>query len=377
MKSLWDALPSERRGGYAETSAALEPEVLGAIARGDAVMVKGSLGSRMGPIVKALKRRYARAGRTGAARLKRCFIGLRISPSTISVFNVFRYLTVRTGGSMMTAAMFVFLFGPWIIDHLRLRQGKGQPIREDGPASHLADQARHADHGRADDPLRRHGRRRVLWANPSNPYVWIVLGVTLALRPRRLLRRLSEGDEAEPWRLRRQAAPRHRGAGGARRLLGADEPRPPAVRDVADVPVLQGAGRQSGLVLPRLRRLHHRRRRQCREPDRRARRACDRPGDDRGRLLRRVLLRGRQRVPHRLSATAFRAGHRRACDPVRRRDRRGPRLSLVQRAARLDLHGRHRLARARRAARLGRGCDQARDWCSRSSAGCSCSKPCR
>lgn len=61
MKSLWDALPSERRGGYAETSAALEPQVLGAITNGDAVMVKGSLGSRMGPIVKALKRRAIQA----------------------------------------------------------------------------------------------------------------------------------------------------------------------------------------------------------------------------------------------------------------------------------------------------------------------------
>jgi UDP-N-acetylmuramoyl-tripeptide--D-alanyl-D-alanine ligase len=60
MKSLWDALPSERRGGYAASSAVLEAEVLGAVAAGDAVMVKGSLGSRMGPIVKALKRRYAR-----------------------------------------------------------------------------------------------------------------------------------------------------------------------------------------------------------------------------------------------------------------------------------------------------------------------------
>jgi UDP-N-acetylmuramoyl-tripeptide--D-alanyl-D-alanine ligase len=59
MKSLWEALPSERRGGYAETSAALEPQILGAINSDDAVMVKGSLGSRMGPIVKALKRRYA------------------------------------------------------------------------------------------------------------------------------------------------------------------------------------------------------------------------------------------------------------------------------------------------------------------------------
>jgi len=61
MKSLWDALPSERQGGYAETAATLEAEVLGAIGAGDAVMIKGSLGSRMGPIVKALKRRFARA----------------------------------------------------------------------------------------------------------------------------------------------------------------------------------------------------------------------------------------------------------------------------------------------------------------------------
>jgi UDP-N-acetylmuramoyl-tripeptide--D-alanyl-D-alanine ligase len=61
MKSLWDALPSERRGGYAENSAALESEVLGAVTAGDAVMIKGSLGSRMGPIVKALKRRATQA----------------------------------------------------------------------------------------------------------------------------------------------------------------------------------------------------------------------------------------------------------------------------------------------------------------------------
>jgi UDP-N-acetylmuramoyl-tripeptide--D-alanyl-D-alanine ligase len=59
MHSLWEALPSERRGGYAETSAALESQVLAALRSGDAIMVKGSLGSRMGPIVKALERRYA------------------------------------------------------------------------------------------------------------------------------------------------------------------------------------------------------------------------------------------------------------------------------------------------------------------------------
>jgi UDP-N-acetylmuramoyl-tripeptide--D-alanyl-D-alanine ligase len=68
MKSLWDALPSERRGGYAETAAALEPEVLAAVRAGDAVMVKGSLGSRMGPLVMALKRRSLQSGETALAQ---------------------------------------------------------------------------------------------------------------------------------------------------------------------------------------------------------------------------------------------------------------------------------------------------------------------
>jgi len=60
MRSLWEALPSNRRGGYAETAAALEPLVLEAIRAGDAVMVKGSLGSKMGPIVTALERQFSR-----------------------------------------------------------------------------------------------------------------------------------------------------------------------------------------------------------------------------------------------------------------------------------------------------------------------------
>ena len=60
MHALWEALPSGRRGGYAETAAGLEPAVLAAIRAGDAVMVKGSLGSKMGPIVKALERQFAR-----------------------------------------------------------------------------------------------------------------------------------------------------------------------------------------------------------------------------------------------------------------------------------------------------------------------------
>jgi phospho-N-acetylmuramoyl-pentapeptide-transferase len=97
----------------------------------------------------------------------------------LSVLNVFRYLTVRTGGAMVTAALFVFLFGPWIIDHLRIRQGKGQPIRDDGPSSHLATKRGVPTMGGL-MILSGVTVATVLWANPANPYVWIVLGVTLA-----------------------------------------------------------------------------------------------------------------------------------------------------------------------------------------------------
>ena len=67
MRSLWDALPSERRGGYAETAAALEADVLGAVRAGDAMMIKGSLGSKMGLIVKALTRQYSPQDAAGAS----------------------------------------------------------------------------------------------------------------------------------------------------------------------------------------------------------------------------------------------------------------------------------------------------------------------
>jgi len=60
MRALWQGLPASRRGGYAEDSAGLEEQVVSAIRAGDAVMVKGSLGSRMAPIVKALQRLSAR-----------------------------------------------------------------------------------------------------------------------------------------------------------------------------------------------------------------------------------------------------------------------------------------------------------------------------
>jgi phospho-N-acetylmuramoyl-pentapeptide-transferase len=95
----------------------------------------------------------------------------------IAPLNVFRYITFRTGGAIMTGLLFVFLFGPAMIDLLRVKQGKGQPIREDGPQSHFAKRGTPTMGG-----LMILGGVTVatlLWANLQNPYVWIVLLVTL------------------------------------------------------------------------------------------------------------------------------------------------------------------------------------------------------
>jgi phospho-N-acetylmuramoyl-pentapeptide-transferase len=96
----------------------------------------------------------------------------------LNALNVFRYITVRTGGAMITALIFVFLFGPKIIDKLRALQGKGQPIRTDGPQSHLVTKKGTPTMGGL-MILLGITVATVLWANPANTYVWIVLGVTL------------------------------------------------------------------------------------------------------------------------------------------------------------------------------------------------------
>jgi UDP-N-acetylmuramoyl-tripeptide--D-alanyl-D-alanine ligase len=67
MDALWETLPSDRRGEYAPNAAALESKVLAAVQDGDAVMIKGSLGSRMGPIAKALITNFTRQAAREAA----------------------------------------------------------------------------------------------------------------------------------------------------------------------------------------------------------------------------------------------------------------------------------------------------------------------
>jgi phospho-N-acetylmuramoyl-pentapeptide-transferase len=95
----------------------------------------------------------------------------------IGPLNVFRYITFRTGGAIMTALLFVFLFGPAIIDLLRIKQGEGQPIREDGPATHFAKKGTPTMGGLM--ILSGVLVSTLLWANLTNWYVWIVLFVTL------------------------------------------------------------------------------------------------------------------------------------------------------------------------------------------------------
>jgi len=95
----------------------------------------------------------------------------------IGFLNLFRYLTFRTLGAAATGLFLVFFFGPKIISALRLKQGKGQPIRADGPASHLLTKKGTPTMGGL---MILFGLfvSSLLWANLASPYVWIVLFVT-------------------------------------------------------------------------------------------------------------------------------------------------------------------------------------------------------
>jgi phospho-N-acetylmuramoyl-pentapeptide-transferase len=95
-----------------------------------------------------------------------------------SPFNLFRYLTFRTMGAAATGLFFVFFFGPTIISALRLKQGKGQPIRVDGPQSHLLTKKGTPTMGGL-MILSGLVVSALLWANLESRYVWIILFVTI------------------------------------------------------------------------------------------------------------------------------------------------------------------------------------------------------
>jgi phospho-N-acetylmuramoyl-pentapeptide-transferase len=97
----------------------------------------------------------------------------------ILVFNVFRYLTIRAGGALVTALVFMVLFGPSMINLLLGNRGENQAIRSDDLSSQTIVKVA---------TLTMVGVTLVLsalastlvWANPLSPYIWIVLGVTIS-----------------------------------------------------------------------------------------------------------------------------------------------------------------------------------------------------
>ncbi|HEX9810436.1 MAG TPA: phospho-N-acetylmuramoyl-pentapeptide-transferase [Alphaproteobacteria bacterium] len=96
----------------------------------------------------------------------------------ISVLNLFRYLTFRTGGAVMTALIVCFIVGPGAIRWLKARQKDGQPIREDGPETHHLTKKGTPTMG-GFIILFGLSVATLLWADLTNAYVWAVLIVTV------------------------------------------------------------------------------------------------------------------------------------------------------------------------------------------------------
>ncbi len=97
--------------------------------------------------------------------------------SDLNALNVFRYITFRAGGAFLTALVFGFLFGRPLINMLRVRQGRGQPIRSDGPESHLVTKAGTPTMGGL-LILSALFVSTLLWARLDNGFIWMVLFVT-------------------------------------------------------------------------------------------------------------------------------------------------------------------------------------------------------
>ena len=96
----------------------------------------------------------------------------------IGVFNLFRYITFRTGGAVLTALIVSFLLGPSVIQWLRRRQANGQPIRPEGPETHLVAKAGTPTMGGV-LILLAVILSTLLWTDLTNGFVWSVLLVTV------------------------------------------------------------------------------------------------------------------------------------------------------------------------------------------------------
>lgn len=122
------------------------------------------------------------------------------------IFNLVRYQTFRTGATLMTALVIGLFIGPRFINMLRVRQGKGQPIREDGPQSHLAKRGTPTMGGLM--ILTSLVLSLSLWMDLRNPFVWACIAVTIGFG---LIGFLDDYDKV--------SKNSHRGVSGKVRLL--------------------------------------------------------------------------------------------------------------------------------------------------------------
>ncbi|MBO7258120.1 MAG: phospho-N-acetylmuramoyl-pentapeptide-transferase [Alphaproteobacteria bacterium] len=93
----------------------------------------------------------------------------------VSLLNIFNYITVRAGGALFVSFFLCWFFGPSFIAWLKRKQGEGQPIRDDGPQTHLKKKGTPTMGGLM--ILVSVAISTVLWANLFNPYIWMLLFV--------------------------------------------------------------------------------------------------------------------------------------------------------------------------------------------------------
>ena len=248
----------------------------------------------------------------------------------LGALNVTRYITFRTAAASLTALAISLVLGPWMIRKLRDFQ-IGQVIRQEGPQSHRA---------KAGTPtmgglliLTAALVPTLLWADLSNPYIWIAVLATVGFG--------AVGFLDDYLKITRRShhglIPRYKmggqilvalGVGVAVLMLVAAESA--ALQHAADLSVLQEPDSRSRLVLRAVRGDRARRRDQRRQPDRRSRRPGDQHVRRGGRGVHRAGLRHRPRGARRLPAARPLPAGGRADDLLRRARRRQPRLPLVQ-----------------------------------------------
>ena len=107
------------------------------------------------------------------------YLSLLTHTDQFAIFRLFKYLTFRSGGAVITALIFAFIVNGSLIQWLKVKQGKGQPIRSDGPLRHIIEKAGTPTMGGV-LILLPWVVSTLLWVNLANEYVWIVLFVTIA-----------------------------------------------------------------------------------------------------------------------------------------------------------------------------------------------------